>query len=277
MRMNKDKCMEETPFIDIDLSLTTTIAEAAAREAGTYLVSKLGHAHIHSQKAPRDQTLDVDLEAEQIILNKLRQHFPTYGLLSEEAGSEHEENPVCWIVDPLDGSANFQHGSSIFAISLALVVQQQTMAGIVYLPAVDEMFTALRGRGSLLNGKPVYTSTVTKVEEALIHVGEFSRYDHTIKPEQIQQFSIAANHASRVRMFGTSCTDLVWVACGRADALVMYGGRPWDVKAGALILAEAGGQISTYQNTDGSTVTIYTNGLIHQELATLLAIGTEEA
>lgn len=204
--------MEEISITDMDLSRTAAIAELAACEAGTYLVSKLGHAHILFQKAPRDQTLDADLEAERIILGKLRQHFPTYGILSEEGGSEHEERPVCWIVDPLDGSMNFEHGSSLFAISLALVAQQQTIVGIVYLPVQNEMFTSIHGKGAKLNGNCIRPSTIAKVEGAIIHVGEFSRYDDIIKLEQMQQFSIIAEHACRVRVLGTSCTDLAWVA-----------------------------------------------------------------
>jgi myo-inositol-1(or 4)-monophosphatase len=266
--------MGQIPPIGVDLSQATKIAELAAREAGKYLIGKLGKARIEYQKAPRDNMLDVDLEAEQIILGILRQHFPEYGILSEEAGAEREDQPYYWIVDPLDGSANFEHGSSIFTISIALVIHQLTTVGIVYLPVSDEMFTAIRRQGATLNGQPIRPSQRGRVEEAIIHVGEFERFGSEVSREQIKELTIVANHASRIRILGTSCMDLAWVACGRADAFIMHGGHPWDVKAGRVILEEASGKISSHQYHSGSVLTLYTNGLIHQELSALLGINS---
>jgi myo-inositol-1(or 4)-monophosphatase len=264
--------MGQIPPTDADLSQAAKIATLAAREAGKYLVGKLGKARIEYQKAPRDNMLDVDLKAEQIILDILRQHFPDYGILSEEAGGEREDQPYYWIVDPLDGSANFEHGSSIFTISIALVLHQSAMVGVIYLPVSDEIFTAIYGQGATLNGQPISLSQTGKVEEAIIHIGEFERFGSEVSREQIKELTIVADHASRIRILGTSCMDLAWVACGRADAFIMHGGHPWDVKAGRVILEEAGGKISSHQYHNGSVLTLYTNGLIHQELSDLLGI-----
>ena len=268
--------MEQHLPIQTDFSQEVRIAELAARQAGDYLVGKLGSARVEYQKAPRDDMLDVDLEAERIILSLLRKHFPTYGILSEEAGKERGDSPHCWIVDPLDGSANFQHGSSIFAVSIALTVQGKTVAGVIYLPVRNEMFTAILGQGAMLNGQPIYSSQQRKVEESLIHVGEFERHGNEVNREQIRELTIVADSARRIRMTGTSCTDLVWIACGRADALIMHGGNPWDVKAGRVILEEAGGRVSFRIYESGNVLTIYTNAPIHQELANLLGIGEQK-
>lgn len=264
--------MGQIPPIVTDLSQAIELAELAAREAGKYLVGKLGSARIEYQKAPRDDMLDVDLEADRIILSILDKNFPDYGILSEESGEKRKDSPYYWIIDPLDGSANFQHGSPIFAISIALVIHHITVAGVIYLPVRDEMFTAIRGQGATLNGKPIYLSQIGRVEEAIIHIGEFGRYSNEVSREQIRELTIVADNASRIRIIGTSCTDLVWVACGRADAFIMHGGHPWDVKAGRVILEEVGGKVSSRKYDSGNILTIYTNGLIHQELSDLLGI-----
>ena len=255
-----------------DFSQEVRIAELAARKAGKYLVGKLGSARIASEKALRDDLLDADLEAEHIILDLLRDHFPTYGILSEEAGQERADSPSCWIIDPLDGSANFQHGSSTFAVSIALDVEGTTVIGVIYLPMSDEMFTAIREHGATLNGNPIFHSQRRTVSESIIHIGEFERYGNEVNREQIQELTIVADHARRIRITGTSCSDLAWIACGRADGLIMHGGNPWDVKAGRLLLEEVGGRVSSHPYESGNVLTIYTNSLIHQELADVLGV-----
>jgi len=264
--------MRQIPPPEADLSQMVKVAELAAREAGKYLVGRLGTARIEYRKAPRDHMLDVDGEAEQIILGILRQHFPTYGILSEEAGGEREDQPWCWIVDPLDGSANFAHGSSMFALSIALVLHQLTLVGIVYVPVSGEIFTAICGQGATLNGQPMGLSRIERVEDAIIHIGEFERSGSEVNREQVKESTVVADHASRIRILGTSCMDLAWVACGRADAFIMHGGHPWDVKAGRVLLEEAGGTISSHHYPSGNVLTLYTNGRIHQELSDVLGI-----
>src|SRR5579885_1420429 len=158
----------------VDIPAIVKIAEGAAREAGAYLLQKLGAAKVEHRKSLRDDVLDADLQAEQLIVTRLRKELPHIGMLSEESGQEGEYDHY-WIVDPLDGSANFQHGSPLFAIAIALVLNRVPQASIVYLPAQNEMFTAIQHQGAFLNGKRVHVSSTSTIEQAIIHVGDFSK------------------------------------------------------------------------------------------------------
>src|SRR5437660_6139903 len=135
-------------------------AQVAAREAGKYLLQKRGHVRVLTQKALHDTLLDGDVEAESIILRRLKQDFPQAGFLSEEAGSDHREAVEQWTIDPLDGSANFQHGSPYFGVTINLSIARHIVLSVIYLPVFDEMFTAVRGQGARLNGQAIYVSQV---------------------------------------------------------------------------------------------------------------------
>jgi len=245
-------------------------AMAAAREAGAYLITKQRHVQVLYKKALRDDLLDADLEAEAIILNILRLSFPTFDIFSEEAEEENGKTQCQWIVDPLDGSANFQHGSPLFAISISLIVNKTSVLGIVYLPALNEMFTAIHGRGAALNGHTIHVSRTSLLNEAIVHMGDFAKNGNVdANRHRTATITRLANEVGRVRMIGTAATDLAYLACGRADALIMYSNHPWDVEAGSLILEEAGGTGSILGGA--KAMFIYSNGHIHHQLIERLA------
>lgn len=251
-----------------DLPSILKVGEAAARAAGTYLRQKLGEAKVEYQKAAHDDLLDVDLEAERIILTQLRQKTPQLEILSEETAPQAEYKHY-WIVDPLDGSANFQHGNPLFAIALALVLDQTTLASVVYIPMQDEMFTAIKDQGAFLNGKRIQVSNTSTIDEAIAHLGDFTKGNNSQTTHQyVSDILTLATKVSRVRMIGTAATDLAYVACGRADLLVDHATTPWDTEAGKMLLLEAGGKATTKQ-IGKRTVNIYSNGRIHQEVEDL--------
>lgn len=262
--------MKDTIIDQADLPGMLEIAEAAARQAGDYLLKKLGSAKIAYQKSPLDDLLDADLEAERLILTRLHEESPEMGVLSEESGRKGTDRQY-WLVDPLDGSANFQHGSPLFAISIALVTTQATLGSIIYLPTRDEMFTALQGQGAFLNGTRISVSSIETLNDAIAHVGDFAK-DNNVKNthERLEDISKLATHAQRIRMIGTAATDLAYVACGRADLLVNHATHPWDIEAGKLLVLEAGGKASTWQSHKDATLSIYSNGVIHQSAKNLL-------
>jgi myo-inositol-1(or 4)-monophosphatase len=246
------------------------IAENTAKEAGSYLVKQLGQAKIKSQKGPKDDLLNTDLEAEHIILTKLRKETPHIGILSEEAGHEGRQDHY-WIVDPLDGSANFQHGSPIFAITIALTLNEKTIAGIIYLPTNKEMFTAIQGQGAYLNRQPIRVSQTATLNETIINIGDFTKEnDPETSAKDLKNFSKLATRARRVRMLGTAATDLAYVSCGRADALINHASHPWDIEAGKLLLLEAGGRVTTIKYPNSKPLCIYSNNTIHETLKKLL-------
>ncbi len=256
--------------IKSDVPRILQIAESAAYEAGDYLVRKLGQAQIKGRKSLRDDLLDVDLEAENIILTKLRKNTPNIGILSEEAGVEGSQDQY-WIIDPLDGSANFQHGNPTFAVAIALVTKPETIGGIIYLPTRGEMFTVIQHQGATLNGTPIKVSQVAHLEEAIIHAGDIMKEGRQdITKERIKDISKLFMQSRRIRMIGTAATDLAYVACGRADMLINHTEGPWDIEAGKLLLIEAGGKVTTKQKHNNGTLSIYSNGIIHDAAENLL-------
>jgi myo-inositol-1(or 4)-monophosphatase len=254
-----------------DLSTILKVGETAARNAGIYLYQKLGTAQIASQKALHDDLLDVDLEAEQIILTYLHQETPQLEIVSEETAPK-EKYTNYWIVDPLDGSANFQHGNPFFAIAIALVLNQTTVGSIIYLPLPNEMFTAILGQGAFLNGKHIHVSRTNTLDGAILHLGDFAKGNNQqTTHKRINDTLALTASVYRVRMIGTAATDLAYLACGRADLLVNHAASPWDIEAGKLLILEAGGKAST-KKRENRTIHIYSNGNIHQEAENLLNI-----
>src|SRR5437764_13434418 len=130
--MTQNIVAEDLGIDQSTLKRALEIAKTAAHEAADYLVGKQGQVQVVAKKAKHDDLLDVDLKAEEIIIKTLRENFPDYGILSEEAGSENKNTPYQWIIDPLDGSYNFQHGNPTFAISISLVIHNVTTIGVVY-------------------------------------------------------------------------------------------------------------------------------------------------
>jgi myo-inositol-1(or 4)-monophosphatase len=254
----------------LNLPETLKIAKAAVYKAGNYLVQNLGQAQVANQKSSRDDLLDADLEAENIILTILRKETPELGILSEEAGFEGNRSQY-WIIDPLDGSANFQHGNPTFAIAIALVVEQTTTGSIIYLPTNDEMFVAIHNQGAYLNKTPISVSKTTRLDNAIVHVGDIMKEGNPkLTQDRIEDLSKLLMQSKRVRMIGTAAADLAYVACGRADLLVNHSSNPWDIEAGKLLLLEAGGKVITKLSKNNEGLSIYSNKFLHQEVENLL-------
>lgn len=262
--------MNEPTLTGTKTAALLDIAEVAAREAGEFLKGKLGKVHIEYQKSSRDDLLDVDLAAEKIILDKFRAETPDIGILSEEAGHEGDAEQY-WIVDPLDGSANFQHGNPSFAIAIALMMKDESIGAVIYLPMWNEMYKAIQGQGAYLNSTQIHVSQISSLEDAIVHVGDIMKEGNAeITEERLKDVSKLFMRVRRIRMIGTAAADLAYLASGKADMLVNHTTTPWDVEAGKLLLFEAGGSVTTKKRNDNQGITIYSNGHIHQKAEKLL-------
>ena len=240
------------------------VAQAAAKSAGAYLLARLGKTRVQRRKATFDALLDVDLEAEKIILRVLHDAFPLYGVLSEEIGIIDRSQQRRWVVDPLDGSANFQHGNPHFGVAISLRVRAITVGAVLYLPYFDEMYSAVRGGGAYMNGARLHVSRTRTLTDAVVHVGDFSKAgDRQENTNRLDLVAALANGVYRVRMIGTAAADMAYVASGRADALLMARSHPWDYEAGALLVREAGGRSSVLAAASGQKFGIYCNGALH--------------
>ncbi|MBV9690971.1 MAG: inositol monophosphatase [Ktedonobacteraceae bacterium] len=262
--------MSEDRATQLDISRTLEAAKAAARTAGNYLSLKLGTAKVEHQKSPNDDLLDTDLEAEQLILNMLHEQTPHVGALSEEAGYQGQPG-LCWIIDPLDGSANFQRGNPVFGVSIALVHNQSSLGGVIYLPIKDEMFVAIAGQGAYLNNNPITVSHITAINEATAHAGDFTKEgDAKLSNKRLKALLKLGGKTKRLRMLGSAVTDLAYVACGRADVLINHAPDIWDIAAGTLLVQEAGGQVTSKHDENGDLLYIFSNKLLHQTVEGLL-------
>jgi myo-inositol-1(or 4)-monophosphatase len=233
----------------------------AAMKAGRSLSRDFGEVQNLqvSLKGPGDYVSQADRKAEEIIFTELSRARPGYAFLMEERGVvEGEDAQHRWIVDPLDGTTNFLHGIPLFSISIALERQGQIVAGIVYNPAMDELYTAERGGGAFLNDRRLRVAGRGKLVDAVIgcgvpHLGRGQHGNFLIELRNVMA------EVSGVRRLGSAALDLAYVAAGRMDGYWETGLSAWDIAAGTLLVREAGGFTS---DMDGGQAMLETGSVV---------------
>ena len=227
-------------------SALMTVMIQAAYKAGKSLTRDFGEVENLqvSVKGPGDFVSQADKKAEKILHTELARARPGYSFLMEEEGEIIGDDPQHrWIIDPLDGTTNFLHGIPLFAISIALERQGQLVAGLVFNPVMDELFTAERGTGAFLNDRRLRVAARRDMHEAVIGTGvpHIGRGDHG---RYLKQLARLMPEVAGVRRLGAAALDLAYVAAGRMDGFWEEGLHPWDIAAGAIIIREAGGYIT---------------------------------
>ncbi|WP_019008732.1 inositol monophosphatase family protein [Deinococcus aquatilis] len=264
-----------------DLAPFLAVAVAAARAAGAVHLAHLGTARIvHTKTTYADLVTEVDGEAERVIRAVIAGTYPDHAVLGEEEGlgdvvaeSDFHESDFRWVVDPLDGTVNYAHGYPVFCASVALEWRGEAVAGAVFDPTRDELFTATLGGGAFLNGQPLAVSaTPTLTTPALVATG--FPYDNSGE-RNLALVARLLRLGVPVRRPGAAALDLCNVACGRMDAYWEIGVKRWDVAAGSLILQEAGGQVTDAAGvrTPYGEMIVSTNRLLHAELLELVQEG----
>ncbi|MDX8460892.1 inositol monophosphatase family protein [Mesorhizobium humile] len=218
----------------------------AAMKAGRSLSRDFGEVQNLqvSMKGPGDYVSQADRKAEEIVFTELSKARPGYAFLMEERGAvEGEDAQHRWIVDPLDGTTNFLHGIPLFSVSIALERQGQVVAGVVYNPAMDELYTAERGGGAFMNDRRLRVAGRSKLTDAVIgcgvpHLGRGQHGNFLIELRNVMA------EVSGVRRLGSAALDLAYVAAGRMDGFWETGLSSWDIAAGILLVREAGGFVS---------------------------------
>lgn len=224
----------------------------AARKAARGLSRDFGEVQALqiSKKGAADFVSRADLKAEQIIYETLSAARPKYGFVMEERGEiEGADNSNRWIVDPLDGTTNFLHGLSQFAVSIALERDRRPYAGVVYNPATDELFWAEKGEGAWLNDRRMRVSARSDLSECLIACG-LPFAGRPGRERALEEARTVLEKTAGVRRFGAAALDLAYVAAGRFDAFWERDLNSWDVAAGAVLVREAGGMISEIEGGD---------------------------
>ena len=222
--------------------------ERLAREAGAILRAGYNKEHQVNYKGVIDLVTEVDHESEAFLLGEIQGKYPGHHIFTEETGVIEGNDEHTWFVDPIDGTVNYAHHIPIFTVSIAYAAGGGLMLGAVYDPMRDEMFTAERGQGARLNGKPIHASGATELQKSLLVTG-FPYDAWNTKQDNFANFVRFAKMSQGVRRLGSAALDLCYVAAGRFDGFWEMSLKPWDVAAGGLIAEEAGAQVT---NVDGA-------------------------
>jgi myo-inositol-1(or 4)-monophosphatase len=244
---------------------------AIAREAGALLMQYFHQGLKIEYKGDADLVTAADRAAEALIRERISQQFPGHDVLGEEQGLNDQGSDFRWYVDPLDGTTNFAHGYPVFCVSMAVehraAAAGTRVAGVVYDPTRDELFSAQRGRGAQLNGQPMHVSKMSQLKECLLATGFPSHKRH--KNPNIHFYHQITLRTHGVRRAGSAALDLCNVASGRFDGFWEFNLNPWDTAAGVLIVEEAGGKVSRFDGSPfaiDSRETLASNGLVHEAL-----------
>lgn len=221
--------------------------EQLARQAGQILLEGYEKEHQVNYKGVIDLVTEVDHASEAFILGEIQRMFPGHRILSEEAGSIDGHDEHLWLVDPLDGTVNYAHGVPFFAVSIAYAQHGVVQMGVVYDPMRSEMFSAQRGKGAWLNGRPLKVTPVSDLQFSLLVTG-FPYDTWTAAKNNFELFERFARMTQGVRRLGSAALDACYVGAGRLEGFWELSIKPWDVAAGGLVAEEAGARVST---TDG--------------------------
>lgn len=239
-----------------------------AREAGALLANHFERRVGFELKGEFDLVTEADRASERLVVERLRTYFPTHGIVAEEGGGCETSSEYRWFVDPLDGTTNFAHSFPVFNVTLGLQRAGETIAGVVYDPIRQEMFSAERGAGAYLNGRRIKVSTAKNLSDSLASTGFPSRKrHHNVNIHFYYQLAMASHG---VRRTGSAAIDLAYVAAGRLDFFWEFGLKPWDMAAGTLLVQEAGGRTSDMKggahSITGSEHLLADNGFLHDQV-----------
>jgi len=248
-----------------------SIAIEAALEAGKFLKSNVGKVKNIERKQGEETNLvtEIDKASEALIIKKIHSHYPSHAILGEESGDIKSDSEYRWIIDPLDGTTNFTHGLPIFSVTIGIECKGEIIAGAIYNPNTDEMFSAEKGKGAFLNGKKISVSS----NDVLINSLLVSGFPYNVKenPENVIEHFINFLHVAQgVRRLGSAALDMAYVACGRFDGYWEVFLNPWDKAAGIIIVREAGGVVTDFSGNRNDIIykpnTLVTNGKIHNDM-----------
>ena len=236
-----------------------------AREAGSLLANYFERRVTFELKGEFDLVTEADRASERLVVERLRSRFPSHAIVAEEGGGHETSSDYRWFVDPLDGTTNFAHSFPMFNVTLGLERAGEMVAGVIYDPIRQEMFTAERGGGAWLNNRRIRVSTVKDLGDSLASTGFPSRKrHHNVNIHFYYQLAMASHG---VRRTGSAAIDLAYVACGRLDFFWEFGLKPWDMAAGVLLVEEAGGCVSDMKGAPHSVTAsehlLADNGALH--------------
>jgi myo-inositol-1(or 4)-monophosphatase len=249
------------------------LIESLARKAGDTLMKHFRQdwALLKERGTAKKVATAYDKEVDRLIVGEIKRNYPHHSLLTEESGFLKGDPDWLWIVDSLDGTGNFANFNPLFSVCLALMHQNELLLGAAYAPAIDEFYFAEKGQGAYLNGVKIRVSDISDLSQSYIlyceggdtnkvRTGEFL---HRVYP-----------HVTDIRKLGSAGLETAWVAAGKREAYFTTGIEPWDVAAGVLLVQEAGGKVSDFQDNSWQPQTsdlLFSNKKLHEKILSLLS------
>ncbi|TVQ51802.1 MAG: inositol monophosphatase [Spirulina sp. DLM2.Bin59] len=251
------------------------IATEAALAAGAILKAHWGKLETIEEKGrPGDLVTEADKQSEAVILATLARHLPDHTILAEESGFQQgKSDRYHWVIDPLDGTTNYAHCYPASSVSIGLLIEGEPVLGVIYDPGGDRLYRAAQGLGATCNRQRIQVSTTAQLRNSLLVTG-FAYDRHTTADNNYAEFCYLTHITQGVRRGGSAALDLALVACGRLDGYWERGLKPWDLTAGVVLVREAGGLVTAYDQTPfdlNSGRILATNGAIHPSLSQALA------
>ena len=232
---------------DFSMQAFLNTAVEAARKAGD--IAQINFARINQSdiktKAYNEFATFVDEEAEKAIIEIIHSRYPDHTILAEEQGLTGDESDYLWIIDPIDGTTNYIHSFPVYCVSIALKIKGRLEVAVIYDPSRQELFTAIRGMGALLDGRKIRVSKQRKLQGALLGTGFPYRDQFDWMEVYLDIFIDFTRIVGAIRRPGSAALDLAYVASGRYDGFWEFGLKPWDVAAGVLLIQEAGGLVKS--------------------------------
>jgi myo-inositol-1(or 4)-monophosphatase len=250
------------------------VCEETTRAAGGLILEKMGRVAVR-EKGRHDLVTEADVAAQDLVRTRLQEAFPGHSLLGEEDGppaARGGPSEFRWIVDPIDGTTNYAHQVPYFCVSLALERMGELLVGAIYDPVAEECYTAAAGEGAFLNGRPIHASGTTRLSDALATVG-FPAVPSPDSPD-VRLFLRALGRCQALRRMGSVALNLAYLAAGRFDASWSFCTNAWDIAAGALLVREAGGTITSPGgeglSVDGGIFVAAATAELHAEVRALM-------
>lgn len=244
------------------------LSKKIAQDAGEILLEGQEKGFSIDYKGKSNLVTEIDKKSEQYIVGELRKAYPSHSILGEEGSNETHDKEYRWIIDPIDGTTDYAHNHPYYCISIGLEIKGEIVVGTVFAPAFNEMFSATKGMGAFLNGKPLKVSTIETLETSLLGTG-FNPSAPDLARKNIKPYMELQDRSHGIRRCGAAALDLCYVAAGRLDGFWEGGLGAWDMAAGKIIIEEAGGTITNLNgnpfNVDKGEI-LASNGKIHQEM-----------
>ena len=247
------------------------VAITAAKKAGKILLNLSASKIRYKMKAKHDILAEGDIKSEKAIIDEIKRHFPTHGILSEEMGEYIKKSEYLWVIDPIDGTINFSRQIEEYCISIAVEHRGKLILGLIYQPALDNLYIAEKGKGAYLNGKRITVSDEKEVISMLLATDSSSKIDTRIRNYEI--LAKACKEVRHIRIFGSGALHLAKIAFGNIDIYYKTKANYWDYASGALLVKEAGGIVTDFQGNKFSRTSkgiVASNGKTHTKILKML-------